>query len=56
MPDYSRRTYGKGGLMPRSVSHQRGTGSASPMYVYRWEPSGSCWRTFARAKAVPMMG
>jgi gentisate 1,2-dioxygenase len=35
--DYSRRTYGKGGLMPRTVSHQRGTGNASPMYVYRWE-------------------
>ena len=38
-PDYSRRTYGKGGLMPRTVSHQRGTGNASPMYVYRWEPT-----------------
>ena len=25
-PDYSRRTYGQGGLMPRSVSHDRGTG------------------------------
>jgi gentisate 1,2-dioxygenase len=36
-PDYSRRTYGKGGLLPRTVSHQRGTGNASPMYVYRWE-------------------
>ena len=35
--DYSRRTYGKGGLMPRTVSHERGTGNASPMYVYRWE-------------------
>jgi gentisate 1,2-dioxygenase len=36
-PEYSKRTYGKGGLMPRSVSHQRGTGNASPMYVYRWD-------------------
>ena len=36
-PDYSQRIYGKGGLMPRSVSHMRGTGDASPMYVYRWE-------------------
>jgi gentisate 1,2-dioxygenase len=24
--------------MPRFVSHTRGTGAASPMYVYRWEP------------------
>ena len=35
--DYSQRVYGSGGLMPRFVSHQRGTGNASPMYVYRWE-------------------
>ncbi len=36
-PDYSHRIYGHGGLMPRNVSHFRGTGNASPMYVYRWE-------------------
>src|SRR5690349_15610432 len=35
--DYSQRVYGQGGLMPRFVSHQRGTGAASPMYVYRWD-------------------
>lgn len=35
--DYSQRVYGHGGLMPRFVSHHRGTGAASPMYVYRWE-------------------
>lgn len=35
--DYSQRVYGAGGLLPRSVSHRRGTGNASPMYVYRWE-------------------
>jgi gentisate 1,2-dioxygenase len=35
--DYSQRVYGAGGLMPRFVSHQRGTGNASPMYVYRWD-------------------
>lgn len=34
--DYSQRIYGSGGLMPRFVSHHRGTGNASPMYVYRW--------------------
>ena len=38
-PEYSMRTYGRGGLMPRSISHERGTGNASPMYVYRWEPT-----------------
>ncbi|MBV8651918.1 MAG: cupin domain-containing protein [Alphaproteobacteria bacterium] len=36
--DYSQRIYGSGGLAPRFVSHGRGTGAASPMYVYRWEP------------------
>lgn len=35
--DYSQHIYGSGGLMPRFVSHHRGTGNASPMYVYRWE-------------------
>ena len=36
--DYSSAIYGAGGLMPRFVPHARGTGAASPMYVYRWEP------------------
>ena len=36
-PEHSRLVYGDGGLMPRFVSHDRGTGNASPMYVYRWE-------------------
>ena len=36
-PDYSHRVYGAGGLLPRFVSHHRGAGNASPMYVYRYE-------------------
>jgi gentisate 1,2-dioxygenase len=36
--DYSERIYGHGGYLPRFVSHHRGTGAASPMYCYRWEP------------------
>jgi gentisate 1,2-dioxygenase len=35
--DYSHRVYGAGGLLPRFVSHARGAGNASPMYVYRYE-------------------
>lgn len=35
--DYSEAVYGIGGLKPRFLSHNRGTGNASPMYVYRWE-------------------
>ena len=36
-PDYSQRVYGQGGLLPRFLSHHRGTGTASPMYVYRYD-------------------
>ncbi|MEE2956085.1 MAG: cupin domain-containing protein [Pseudomonadota bacterium] len=35
--NYSQRTYGYGGLKPRFLNHDRGTGLHSPMYVYRWE-------------------
>jgi gentisate 1,2-dioxygenase len=36
-PDYSQRVYGRGGFLPRFVSHHRGAGAASPMYVYRYD-------------------
>ncbi|MEM7224153.1 MAG: cupin domain-containing protein [Pseudomonadota bacterium] len=36
--DYSKLIYGRGGLKPHFVPHDRGTGAASPMYVYRWAP------------------
>jgi gentisate 1,2-dioxygenase len=35
--NYSEQVYGEGGYLPRFVSHARGTGNSSPMYVYRWE-------------------
>lgn len=41
-PEYSRRIYGRGGFKPRFVSHDRGTGAASPMYVYRYEVMREC--------------
>jgi len=41
-PEYSRRIYGRGGLKPRFVSHDRGTGAASPMYVYRYDMMREC--------------
>ena len=34
---YSEHVYGQGGFLPRFVSHARGVGKASPMYIYRWE-------------------
>ena len=35
--NYSHDVYSHGGYLPRFVSHHRGAGSASPMFVYRWE-------------------
>jgi gentisate 1,2-dioxygenase len=36
--DYSQRTYGYGGLLPRFAGKQkRGAGLSSPMFVYRWD-------------------
>jgi gentisate 1,2-dioxygenase len=35
--DYSARVYGDGGCLPRFLSHRRGAGIGSPMYLYRWE-------------------
>ncbi len=55
-PDYSRRTYGKGGLLPRSVSHQRGTGNASPMYVYRWEATAELLENLRDSDGSPYDG
>ena len=47
-PDYSQRVYGSGGLMPRFLSHRRGTGAASPMYVYRYEMMRGLLEKFRR--------
>lgn len=35
--DYSGRAYSTGGIMPKFLSHRRGKGFGSPMYVYRWQ-------------------
>jgi gentisate 1,2-dioxygenase len=36
--DYSERTYGYGGLLPRFAGkRKRGAGFSSPMFVYRWD-------------------
>ena len=37
-PDYSQKTYGYGGLMPRFAgTKSRGAGYSSPMFLYRWD-------------------
>jgi gentisate 1,2-dioxygenase len=37
-PDYSQKTYGYGGLLPRFARNKaRGAGFSSPMFVYRWD-------------------
>jgi gentisate 1,2-dioxygenase len=35
--NHSVNTYRRGGLSTRTVSHHRGAGGASPMYIYRWD-------------------
>jgi gentisate 1,2-dioxygenase len=55
-PDYSHRTYGHGGLLPRTVSHQRGTGNASPMYVYRWGPTRDLLENLRESDGSPYDG
>ena len=54
--DYSARIYGRGGYKPHFVSHDRGTGAASPMYVYRWEPMREFLEENADAEADPHDG
>jgi gentisate 1,2-dioxygenase len=39
--NYSSRLYAGGGLMPKFLSHKRGKGYGSPMYVYRWSDTRS---------------
>lgn len=52
-PDYSRRIYGRGGLKPHFVRHRRGSGRASPMYVYRWAPMREFLEENADAEGCP---
>ena len=44
--DHSHKTYGHGGLRPRFLDHNRGTGRHSPMYVYRWDRTRELLESF----------
>jgi len=44
--DHSHKTYGFGGLRPRFIDHNRGTGRHSPMYVYRWNRTRELLESF----------
>ena len=35
--DYSQRYYGPAACSPRFLDHHRGSGTSSPMFVYRWD-------------------
>ena len=54
--DYSQRIYGIGGLMPRGVSHSRGAGTSSPMFVYRWENTERMLRQLRDREPSPYEG
>ncbi|PPR10157.1 MAG: Gentisate 1,2-dioxygenase [Alphaproteobacteria bacterium MarineAlpha11_Bin1] len=44
--DHSHKTYGFGGLRPRLMRHDRGSGRHSPMYVYRWNHTRDLLQSF----------
>ncbi len=52
--DYSQQIYGAGGLLPRFVSHNRAAGTASPMYVYRYDMMRRPWSASRIGTAIPM--
>ena len=54
--DYSQRMYGIGGLLPRGVSHSRGAGTSSPMFVYRWENTERMLRQLREREPSPYEG
>jgi gentisate 1,2-dioxygenase len=54
--DYSQRVYGTGGLVPRFVNHQRGAGTSSPMFVYRWEQTQQLLRKLHDQDGSPYDG
>lgn len=54
--DYSARVYSEGGLTPRFVNHDRGTGYHSPMYVYRWERTRELLHRFRDHDGNPFDG
>ncbi len=51
--DFSSRTYGRGGLLPRFRPDRRGTGHHSPMYVYRWDDTRSLLESFREHDGTP---
>jgi len=54
--DYSQLVYGHGGLLPRFVSHRRGAGAASPMYVYRYDMMRELLQKFRDWEGDPYEG
>jgi gentisate 1,2-dioxygenase len=53
MQDFSHRTYGHGGLLPRFRPNQRGTGRHSPKYVYRWDETRTLLDSFRDHDGTP---
>ena len=54
--DHSHKTYGFGGLRPRFLKHDRGTGRHSPMYVYRWDHTRELLESFRDHDGNPWDG
>jgi gentisate 1,2-dioxygenase len=54
--EYSRETYGAGGLLPRGISHKRGYGTSSPMFVYRWDATAAMLERLKNYETDPYDG
>ncbi len=54
--DYSHLVYGRSGLLPRFLDHNRGTGIHSPKYVYRWDETRSLLEDFRDHDGSPYDG
>lgn len=54
--DYSHRIYGTAGLTPRFVAHDRGAGTCSPVFVYRWDKSEALLRRLRDHEGSPYEG
>lgn len=54
--DYSSKAYSVGGIMPKFLSHKRGKGFGSPMYVYRWSDTKRALENLSTFEGDPREG
>jgi gentisate 1,2-dioxygenase len=53
---YSSKLYATGGIMPKFISHKRGKGFGSPMFVYRWADTSRALQELKEFEGDPRDG